>query len=97
MMGLTKYAFLIFSGSEEPSKLKLEIAIPMNNLKEANASIAGSKFKLDIVCSESPQSKYYFGGNKDDIEKILYFMNPIQVTERKLSKPEKEEVKSEDL
>jgi hypothetical protein len=67
----------------------------MSNLKEANASISGNRFKLDIVLNEGIQSKYYFGGNKDDIEKILYFMNPIQVTERKLSKPEKENYKSE--
>ena len=67
----------------------------MSNLKEANASISGNRFKLDIVLNEGTQSKYYFGGNKDDIEKILYFMNPIQVTERKLSKPEKESYKSE--
>jgi len=94
-MGLTKYTLLVFSGTEEPSKLKLELSIPMGYLKEANASITGTKFKLDIVCNEGAQSKYYFGGNKDDIEKILYFMNPIQVTERKLSKPEKESYKSE--
>ena len=30
--------------------------------------------------------KYCFGGDEADIEKILYFMNPIQVIERKLTK-----------
>lgn len=42
----------------------------------------------------SPQQKYYFGGKQEDIEKILYSMNPIQVTERKLGKPEKESYKT---
>ena len=66
-------------------------------MKEANASISANKFKLDIVCLEgAPQSKYYLGGNKEDIERILYFMNPIQVTERKLSQSDKE-FKSEDV
>ena len=86
-MGLTRENLLVFT-REEGNKLKLELSLKIKDLKEANASISGNKFKLDIVCFD--KVKYYFGGNKDDIEKILYFMNPIQVTERKLSKPEKE-------
>ena len=86
-MGLTRENLLVFT-REEGNKLKLELNLKIKDLKEANASIISNKFKLDIVCLD--KVKYYFGGNKEDIEKILYFMNPIQVTERKLSKPEKE-------
>ena len=44
------------------------MSIKIKALKEANAAISGTKFKLDIVCLEgAPQGKYYFGGNKEDI------------------------------
>lgn len=89
VLGLTKETLLKFV--PEAGKLKLEASLKIKELKEANAAISGGKFKLDIVSNgDDGKSKYYFGGEEADIEEILYFMNPIQVTERKLAKLEKE-------
>jgi hypothetical protein len=41
--------------------------------------------------------KLYFGGAEADIERILYFMNPIQAIERQLSKLEKKSFKGDEL
>jgi hypothetical protein len=61
--------------------------VKISDIKEANATINAAKFKLDIsIVTENSKLKLYFGGAEADIEKILYFMNPIQATERKLSK-----------
>ena len=85
---MTKETLLKFV--PEGVKLKLEASLKIKELREANAAINGGKFKLDIVSnSEDSKSKYYFGGEEADIEQILYFMNPIQVTERKLTKLDK--------
>ena len=85
----------MFAQVEGMGKLQLEQCLKIKDIKEANAAISNARFKLDIICLDgAPQQKYYFGGKQEDIEKILYSMNPIQVTERKLSKSEKESYKT---
>lgn len=50
MIGLTKETLLKFVNHD--NKLKLEAAIKIKQIKEANASINSGKFKLDIVTTE---------------------------------------------
>jgi len=77
--------------------LRLELIIKIKDIKEANASISAGRFKLDIVSNEeNSKIKYYFGGDEGDLEKVLYFLNPIQTVEKRLSK-EKENYKPEEL
>jgi len=52
--------------SADGSKLTLENCLKIKDLKEANATINGGKFKLDIVCNEN-KIKYYFGGEETDV------------------------------
>jgi hypothetical protein len=67
VLGLTKETLLVFAPEEQPTSFKLEKALRIKNLKEANASISGQKFKLEITCTSEPPVKHYFGGDKDDI------------------------------
>lgn len=82
--------------NKDGDELKLHSAIKIKDIKEVNASVHHGKFKLEIHYTEGAgKSTLYFGGKEEDIEKILYFMNPIQMAERKLSQIEKEHCQKE--
>ena len=70
-------------------QLTLEKVLRIPGIAEANASIQKNRFKLDLVYWEQGnKSQHYLGGREQDIERILYFMNPIQALERTLSSQE---------
>lgn len=84
-LGLTKDHLLKLT--PDNNKLRLDFSVKIKEIKEANATIHNGRFKLDIsATTESGKVKLYFGGAEADIERILYFMNPIQAIERQLSK-----------
>jgi hypothetical protein len=77
VLALTKDFLLKFAA--ESNKLRLEYFVRIKDIKEANATINAGRFKLEIsVNAENNKTKLYFGGAEADIERILYFMNPIQ-------------------
>ena len=81
VIGLTKEHLLKLTVYEE--QLVLEAVIRIHGITEANASIHKEKFKLTLVYwDKGAKETYYMGGREQDIERILYFMNPIQALER---------------
>lgn len=96
VIALTKDFLLKFT--PDSNKLRLDYFVKIKDIKEANATINAGKFKLEIsVNNETGKSKLYFGGAEADIERILYFMNPIQAIERQLTKLEKKNYTGEEL
>lgn len=58
---MTKDFLLKFT--PEANRLKLDYFVKIKDIKEANASINGGKYKLDIsIVSETAKKKLYFGG-----------------------------------
>lgn len=84
VIGLTKDFLLKFL--PEGNKLRLSYFVRIKDIKEANATITAGRFKLEISVAGEAKGKIYLGGAEGDIERILYFMNPIQAIERQLAK-----------